>query len=160
LLTVFPQPSVAVTVKVCDLEQPPVISPATAVIVGVPQPSVADEAAITLVVVGNVGLHPKANPVVGTFNVGAVESSVQVYVTVFVAVLPQASVAITVNVCDLPHVPVIEPAVAVIVGVPQPSVADEAAITLSIVGNVGLHPKANPVVGTVNSGAVVSSVQV
>ncbi len=31
------QPSVAVTVKVCDLLQVPVITPATAVIVGVPQ---------------------------------------------------------------------------------------------------------------------------
>jgi hypothetical protein len=53
------------------------------------------------------------------------------------------------------------PATAVIVGVPQSSVALDAVITLVVVGSVaGLQPKANPVVGTVNAGFTVSSLQV
>ena len=51
--------------------------------------------------------------------------------------------------------------VAVIVGVLHVSVALEAAATLASSGNVvGLQPKANPVVGTVRTGLVVSTVHV
>ena len=47
------------TVKICDFSQVPVISPATAVITGVPQLSVALLAATTLATVGKVaGLKP------------------------------------------------------------------------------------------------------
>ena len=86
LTSVLVQPSVAVTVKVCDLLQVPVIAPATAVIVGVPQLSVALDAATTLATVGNVGLQPNANPVVGTVNAGLTASSLHVYVTVLTSV--------------------------------------------------------------------------
>jgi hypothetical protein len=73
------QPSVAVTVKIWVFSQVPVISPATAVITGVPQLSVAEEAASTLATVGSVaGLQPKASPVLGTVSSGATASSLQV----------------------------------------------------------------------------------
>ena len=98
LISVFPDPSVAVTVKVCDLLQEPVMVPATAVIAGVPQLSVALDAATTLAVVGNVvGLQPNAKSVVGTVNKGF-SSSVTVTVCVQLAVFPETSVTVQVTV--------------------------------------------------------------
>ena len=80
MVSVLVQPSVAVTVKICDFSHVPVISPATAVITGVPQLSVALLAAITLATLGKVvvGLQPNARPVVGTANTGSTRSSVHV----------------------------------------------------------------------------------
>ena len=70
LISVFPDPSVAVTLKVCDLLQEPVMAPATAEMV-TEQLSVALDASTTLASVGSIaGLQPKAKPVVGTVKTG------------------------------------------------------------------------------------------
>ena len=73
------QASFAVTVKSRVVTQPVVESLWVALIVVELQVSVALEAAATLASVGRVvGLHPKANPVVGTVRLGPVVSVVQV----------------------------------------------------------------------------------
>ena len=77
---------------------------------------------------------------------GAVRSSVQVTVLESVAVLPQASVAINVLVCDLLHdVLTIRPSVEVTVGVPHASVAVAEPSAALIAAGVGLQPGGNGV---------------
>ena len=77
--------------------------PVVVVTVGVPQASVAvaDPSAASIAAAD--GLHPAGNGVTATVITGAVISSVHVAVLVSVAVLPQASVAVKVLVCDLIH---------------------------------------------------------
>ena len=77
---------------------------------------------------------------------GAVRSSVQVTVLESVAVLPQASVAINVLVCDLLHdVLTMLPSVEVTVGVPHASVAVALPSAALIEAGVGLQPGGNGV---------------
>jgi hypothetical protein len=73
---------------------------------------------------------------------GAVRSAVQVTVLVVVAVLPQASIAVNVLVCDCKHpLLLILPSLEVIVVAPQPSVAVAEPREALISDTVGLHPK-------------------
>jgi len=95
--------------------------------------------------------------------VGAVKSSVHVAVRDVVAVLPQASVAVNVLVCEREH-PLLctPPVLEVTVGVPQASVALAAPRAASIAAELGLQPK-TPFVGVpvaVITGAVISNVHV
>ena len=72
---------------------------------------------------------------------GAVISAVHVTVLESVAVLPQASVAINVLVCDLEQpVDVIGPSFELTVGVPQASVAVAEPRAALIAAAVGLQP--------------------
>ena len=72
---------------------------------------------------------------------GAVISAVHVTVLVSVAVLPQASVAVNVLVCDLLHdVLTIFPSLDDTVGVPQASVAVALPSAALIAAAVGLQP--------------------
>ena len=72
---------------------------------------------------------------------GAVWLVVHITVLVMVAVLPQASTAINVLVCDTEHEEVvIVPSVNVIVGVLQPSVAVAEPSAAEIADEVGLQP--------------------
>ena len=139
------QPSVAVTVHICNFTQSPMMLPPDADNVGVPQLSVAGPAAaMALAAIGSVGLQPKRIGRDGQLeNEGFCVSEFQVNVTRQVAVLLQASVAVTVQVCDFTQSPVMAPPDADNVGVPQLSVAaPAAAMALAAVGNVGLQPRA------------------
>jgi hypothetical protein len=153
---VFPHPSVAVYVLVCDLRQPLVdIVPRAEVIVGVPQASVA----ITVPAAGTPdGLHPRSEPTGHDVIVGGVTSTVQVKTCAQVDVFPHPSVAVYVLVCDLRQPLVdIEPRAEVIVGVPQASVAT----TVPAAGTPdGLQPRSEPAGHDVIVGGVTSTVQV
>jgi uncharacterized protein involved in response to NO len=91
-VAVFPHPSVAVYVLVCDLRQPFVdIVPRAEVMVGVPQASVA----ITVPAAGTPdGLQPKSEPAGHEVIVGGVMSTVQVKTWAHVEVFPHPSVAV------------------------------------------------------------------
>jgi hypothetical protein len=72
---------------------------------------------------------------------GAVRSTFQVMVREAEAVLPQASVAVNVLVCDLLQSPVTAPSEEVTVGWPQASVAVALPRAASIASVDGLHPR-------------------
>jgi hypothetical protein len=75
-------------------------------------------------------------------NVGVGEQRVQLTVLDTVAVLPQASTAVNVLVCDaLQELVVIAPSLTVIVGVLQPSVAVAEPRALAISLAAGLQPR-------------------
>jgi hypothetical protein len=155
-VAVLPQPSVAVYVLVCVLIQPLVpIEPKAEVIVGVPQASVA----VAAPGAGTpAGLQPRSEPGGQKVNTGGVTSNVHVNTCVQVAVLPQASVAVDVLVCDRRQ-PLEEmlPKAEVIVGVPQASVAVAAPGAGT---PVGLQPRSEPGGQKVNTGGVTSTVHV
>ena len=74
-------------------------------------------------------------------NTGGVRSTVHVTVRETIAVLPQASVAVKVLVCERVHDEVvILPSEEVIVGIPQASEAVAVPSATSIAVVVGLHP--------------------
>src|SRR6266496_2023741 len=163
---VLPQASVAVNVLVCEREHPLLItSPVTDVTVGVLQASDAVAEPRAASIAADVGLQPRL-PLAGVpvaVIVGAVTSTVHVAVLDAVAVLPHASVAMNVLVCEREH-PLLEtaPSDNVTVGVPQASVAVADPNAASIAAEVGLHPRA-PFAGVpvaVIVGAVTSTVHV
>lgn len=163
-VAVLLQISVAVTVQVCDLIHPPVTTPPIAEIAGTPQLSVAGPAAvIAFAAVGGLGVQPRMTGPVGQLvKTGSCVSKLQVNVTKQVAVLLQISVAVTVQVCDCTHPPVMMPPTAEIAGTPQSSVAaPAAAMALAAVGSAGLHPKRTGPTGQLeNAGFCVSEFQV
>lgn len=130
------------------------IGPRAEVIVGVPQASVATAAPGA----GTpVGLQPRLLPGGQKVNTGGVTSTVQVNVCVQVELLPQASVAVYVLVCERwQPLEVIEPSAEVMVGTPQSSVAEAAPGPGT---PVGLQPKSLPGGQKVNTGGVESIVQ-
>jgi hypothetical protein len=94
---VFPHPSVAVKVLVCEREQLLLdIAPSLVVTVGVPHASVAVALPSALLIAAVDGLQPTASEVPVAVIVGAVTSAVHVAVRDVVAVLPQTSVAVNV----------------------------------------------------------------
>ena len=99
-VAVPPQPSVAVHLLVCVLTQLPVTGPSTGVRVNVPQASVAIALPSPASIAPDDGLHPSANVVPVAVITGVVALAAQVTVLDVVAVLPQASVAVNVLVCD------------------------------------------------------------
>lgn len=153
---VFPHPSVATYVRVCDLKQPSaMIEPRDEVIVGVPQVSVAmaNPGAGT-----PVGLQPRSAPAGQNVNVGGNTSTVHVNSCVQVDVFPHPSVAVYVRVCDLKHpFDEIAPSDEVMVGSSHSSVA-VAAPGAGI--SVGLQPRSDPEGQNVNTGGVTSTVQI
>src|SRR6266487_3259186 len=105
LVAVLPQASVAVNVLVCDWAQVPLTGPSPDVTVGVPQASVAVAVPSAASIAADVGLHPGVNVVPVAVITGGVAAADQVIVLDVVAVLPQASVAVNVLVCDWAQVP-------------------------------------------------------
>jgi len=155
-VAVFPQPSVATYVRVCDREHPSgITAPNDEVISGVPQSSVA----VATPGAGTVsGLHPRSKPKGQNVNTGGVTSTVQVNTCVHVAVLPQPSVAVYVLVCVLKHPSgITAPNDEVIPGVPQSSVAMAAP---GAGKPLGLQPSSEPGGQNVNTGGITSTVQV
>ena len=99
-VAVLPQPSVAVHVLVCDLAHVPVTGPSTADNVKTPQASVAVALPSAASIVADDGLHPSVVPVPVAVITGVDAEEAQVTVLDTVAVLPHASVAVNVLVCD------------------------------------------------------------
>jgi hypothetical protein len=163
---VFPQPSVAVHVLVCDLAQP-VLPTAPSDAVGVSAPLQLSEAVAPpspAFIVAVDGLHPSAVDTVDVgVTTGGVTSNVQVTVRDAVPVLPQASVADHVLVCDRAQ-PVDPTAPSDEVGVSAPLQLSEAVAPSRapfIVAVDGLHPSAvDAVEDGVTTGGVTSNVQV
>jgi hypothetical protein len=141
----LPHPSVAVKVLVCvttQLAVEVVTAPSVEVTVGVPQASVAEAVPNAALIFDAVGLHASVNVVPLAVIDGGVTSTAHDTVLEVVAVLPQASVAVNVLVCErVQEVVVILPSIEVTVGVPQASVAVAAPSAASIAELPGLHPK-------------------
>jgi hypothetical protein len=140
---VFPHASIAVQDLVCVREHPLLETlPSLLVIVAVPQAS--DTVALPSATSNcrAVGLHSMAVKVIVI--VGVVTSAVHVAVRDVVAVLPHASVAVKVLVCERRHpVDRMLPVAAVTVGVLHPSVAVADPSAASIVPVFGLQPRAS-----------------
>ena len=99
-VAVPPQPSVAVHVLVCVLAQLPLTGPSTGVRVNVPQASVAVALPSAASMAAEDGLHPSDSVVPVAVITGVVAVAAHTTVLDVVAVLPQASVAVNVLVCD------------------------------------------------------------
>ena len=120
----------------------------------VPQASlaVADPSAASIA--AEEGLQPGVDVDPVAVIVGGVLSCVQVTVLKAEAVLPQASVAVHVLVCDLVQLPVTGPSIGVSVNVPQASVAVALPSAASMAADDGLHPRANVVPVALITGVV------
>jgi len=139
---VLPQPSTAVKVLVCDLEQPvDVTRPSEEFTVGVPHASVAVAVPSAALIAAADGLQPGGSGVCVTVITGGVISAVHVTVLVSEAVLPQPSTAVNVLVCDLEQpVDVTRPSEEFTVGVPHASVAVAVPSAALIAAADGLQP--------------------
>ena len=131
----LPQPSTAVNILVCEEEQLLVdIAPSVEVILTTLHASVADADPSAAVIADEAGLQPSGTSAYDPVNTGGIRSLVQLTVLVMVAVLPQASVAVNILVCEDEQLDVdIAPSVNVTVAVLQPSVAvaDPRAASIS-----------------------------
>jgi hypothetical protein len=161
-VAVLPQASLAVNVLVCEREQLLLDTlPSLEVIVELPQASVAVAVPSAAFMSPAEGLHPsvvEAPPVVIT---GAVLSAVHVTVLDAVAVLPQASIAVHVLVCEREQLLLVTlPSLEVIVVLPQASVAVAVPRAALISPAEGLHPSVVVVPPVVITGAVLSDVHV
>src|SRR6266487_2492117 len=162
VVDVLPQPSIAVHVLVCERAHPLVTTaPSVEVMVGVPQASVAVAVPNAPFIVAVDGLRRISSAPPVAVSVGAVISNVHVAVREVEDVLPQASVAIHVLVCERPQ-PLLctAPSVEVTVGVPHASVADAVPNAPFIAAVDGLHPRASALPVAVSVGAVTSNVHV
>src|SRR5206468_3992109 len=162
VVELLPQASIAVHVLVCERIHPLVpTAPSVDVIVGVPQASVAVAVPSAALIAAGVGLHPSGVSLPVAVIVGAVTSAVHVAVRDVVELLPQASTAVQVLVCESIH-PLVPtaPSVVVTVGVPQASVAVAVPSAALISEATGLQLSVVDAPVAVITGAVISSVQV
>ena len=138
----LPQPSVAEKILVCEAEQEEVTTgPSVKLRPGTPQAAVAVAVPSAALISEADGLHPSVVTLLMIVMVGGLGAFVQVTVDEAVAVLPQASVAINVLVCDAEHEVVdTVPSVNVMVGAEQPSDAVAVPSAALIAVEVGLQP--------------------
>ena len=139
----LPQPSEAVKVLVCEaLHEVVVTGPSETVTDGVLQAAVAvAEPRAALISVAD-GLQPSVATAPVIIIAGGLGVFVHVTVVEAVAVLPQASIATKVLVCEaLQEVVDIAPSLAVTDAVPQPSVAVAVPRTAAISEAEGLQPR-------------------
>jgi hypothetical protein len=137
-----------------------VTCPSVNVTIGTPQAAVAVAEPRAALISEADGLHPRV-PEGDTIIVGGLGALIHVTVREVVAVLPQASVAVNVLVCEaLQEVVDIVPSVNVTVGVPQASLALAVPNAASISEEAGLHPRDVAVPVAVITGGIRSLVQV
>ena len=143
VVALLPQPSMAVNILVCEEEQLLVdIAPSVEVILTALHASVADAEPSAAVIADEAGLQPSGTSAYDPVNAGGIRSLVQLTVLVMVAVLPQASVAVNILVCEDEQLDVdTAPSVNVIVAVLQPSLADAEPSAAVISDAAGLQPK-------------------
>ena len=141
-VTELPQPSEAVNVLIWDLKHPLVlIAPSLDVTIGVLQAAVAVAEPSAAVISEADGLHPRVTKAGVIIIVGGLGALSHVTVLATVAVLPQASIAENVLVCEEEQVVVdTTPSVNVTVGIPQPSVAVADPRAAVISEAAGLQP--------------------
>jgi hypothetical protein len=144
-VAVLPQASTAVNVLVCDAEQEVVdTAPSVDVIVAVLQPSEAVAVPRAAAISEADGLQPSVVTAPVIVITGGFWSAIHVTVLDVVVVLPQASLAVNVLVCEALHEEVvIVPSVDVIVVVLQPSVAVAVPRAAEISVAEGLQPSAS-----------------
>src|SRR5688572_3958499 len=161
-VAVLPQASIAVHVLVCERLHPLLLTlPSLEDTVGTPHASVAVAVPSALLISLAAGLHPSVVVVPPVVITGAVTSAVHVTVLDAVAVLPQASIAVHVLVCERLHPLLLTlPSPEDTVGTPQASVAVAVPSALLISLAAGLHPRVVVVPPVVNTGAVTSAVHV
>ena len=138
----LPQPSEAVNVLTCDLEQLlDCTAPSVNVTIGVLQAAVAVADPSAAVISEADGLQPRVTEAGVIIIAGALGALNQVTVLVMVAVLPHPSVAENVLVCEEEQVVVdTDPSVKEIVGELQPSVAVAEPSAAVISDAIGLQP--------------------
>ena len=162
-VAVLPQASLAVNVLVCEREQLLLVTlPSLEVMVVLPQASVAVAVPSAALISAADGLQPSVVVVPLVDITGAVTSSADhVIVLDAVAVLPQASLAVNVLVCEREQlVLVILPSLEVMVVLPQASVAVAEPSAALISATDGLQPSVVVVPLAVIDGAVLSAVHV
>jgi hypothetical protein len=139
----LPQPSEAVNVLVFEAEQPlDCTGPSVTVTAGVPHAAVAVAEPSAAAISEAEGLQPSVGILPVIIMVGGLGTLVHVTVVEAVAVLPQASTAVNVLVCDAEQEVVdTAPSVDVIVAVPQPSVAVAEPSAAAISEADGLQPR-------------------
>jgi hypothetical protein len=142
-VAVLPQASTAVNVLVLEaLHDVVAIAPSVAVTDAVPQPSEAVAVPSAAVISEAAGLQPRVVTAPVIVITGGFLSATHVMVLAVVAVLPQASLAVNVLVCDALHEVVdIAASIAVIVVVLQPSVAVAVPSAALISEAEGLQPR-------------------
>src|SRR5260221_4703844 len=158
----LPHASVAVNVRVCELVEPAFVTAlSAAVTTAVLHESVAVALPKAASIAATSGLFPSIRVVPVAVTTGPVESTVQTTVREAVLLLPHASVAVNVRVCELVQpVMVTVLSAAVTVAVLHVSVAVALPSAASIAGALGLQPNANVVPVAVTIGGVGSAVQV
>ena len=161
-VAVLPQASLAVNVLVCEREQLVlVILPSLDVIVVLPHASVADAVPRAALISAAFGLQPSVVVVPPVVNDGTALSAVHVIVLDAVAVLPQASSAVHVLVCEREQlVLIILPSLEVMVVFPHTSVADAVPRPALISDADGLQPNVVVVPPVIIDGIVLSPVHV
>src|SRR6185369_1364915 len=161
-VAVLPQASTAVNVLVLEAEHDVVdIAPSLDVTDAVPQPSEAVAVPSAAVISEAAGLQPGVAVAPVIVITGGFLSATHVMVLEVVAVLPQASTAVNVLVCDAEQVVVdIVPSIAVIVAVLQPSVAVAEPRAASISAAEGLQPRVVVVPPAVMDGPLRSRIHV
>src|SRR5687767_2640982 len=156
------QASIAVHVLVCERLHPLLLTvPSLTLSVGTPHPSLAVAVPSALLISLAAGLHPSVVVVPPAVITGAVLSATQFTVLEAVTLLPHASRAVNVLVCERPHPLLLTPpSLEDTVGTPQASVAVAVPRALLISLAAGLHPSVVVVPPVVNTGAVRSAVHV
>jgi hypothetical protein len=141
-VALLPQPSTAVNILVLEDEQEVVdTAPSVEVTETVLQASVAVAVPSAALISEAEGLQPSDVAVPVAVITGGTRSLVHVTVLVIVAVLPQASLAVNVLVCEAEQEAVVTvPSADVIVVVPQPSVAVAEPSAAEISEADGLQP--------------------
>jgi hypothetical protein len=139
----LPQPSEAMKVLVCDQVQPlDCTAPSVNVTIGVLHAAVAVAEPRAAVISAAEGLQPRVTEAGVIIIVGGLGALNQVTVLDIVAVLPQASIATKVLVCEEEQVVVdTAPSVKDIVGELHPSVAVAEPREALISDTVGLQPR-------------------
>jgi hypothetical protein len=158
----LPQPSEAINVLICEALHALVITgPSVNVTIGVPHAAVAVADPRAAVISEADGLQPRVIEAGVIIIVGGLGALVQVTVLEVEAVLPQASIAVNVLVCEaLQEVVDTAPSVDVIVGVPHASEAVAEPRAALISEAAGLQPSDVAVPVAVMVGGVTSTVLV
>jgi hypothetical protein len=158
----LPQPSEAVNVLVCvNVQLLVVTAPSVNVTIGVPHAADAVAVPRAALISEAVGLQPRVGVAPVIIIAGGLGALDHVTVLDTVALLPQASTAVNVLVCDEEQLVVdTAPSDEVTVGVPQASVAVAVPRAALISEETGLQPRVNVVPVAVITGGVTSTVLV
>ena len=154
--------SLALNVLVCERKHPSLCTlPSLCDTVGTPHASVADALPSAALIVAADGLQPNEVEVPPDVSAGGVKSILHVTVLDVLEVLPHASLAFHLLVCERVHsLEITAPSLCVKVGVLQASLAVAVPNAATTVAAVGLQPAFSVVPPAVIVGGVRSAIQV